>query len=382
MRKFLSLCVAMMLMVGSMSATTIYCKVDKSWWKADGAAVAVHHWGGAEAATAWPGVRMTPVTGETDVWSYDVPADVDGLMFVRVNGEGAVADWGAKTANLTLPTDGKNLYTITSESPVWGDPGVAGVWSVYGEEPIPVVPAKYYITGDSALVDTLAWHPDAIKVMEDEYIFENLAAGEYKLKVTVNGDWATGKGYSDLTVKAEGLSTDNDNNVIFTLAEAGDVTVVYNDSVFTVSGEFYVAPVVSQYGLLVNGEFVPATKNDAYSGEGEEWVVNTTLEIGDEFQIYDNVNKAGWIIALDQFGYTNFTIDTEAQKYIVTENGSYAFYINLNYGNDKLYVGFTQDGTGIDNTDVSVPAMKIVRDGQIMIIKGDKIFNIQGQQLR
>ena len=78
--------------------------------------------------------------------------------------------------------------------------------------------------------------------MEDEYVFENLAAGDYKLKVTVDGDWATGKGYSDLTVKAEGLSADNDNNVNFTLAEAGNVTVVYNDSVFTVSGNFYVAP--------------------------------------------------------------------------------------------------------------------------------------------
>ena len=249
MRKFLSLCVAMMLMVGSMSATTIYCKVDKSWWKADGAAVAVHHWGGAEAATAWPGVRMTPVTGETDVWSYDVPADVDGLMFVRVNGEGAVADWGAKTANLTLPTDGKNLYTITSESPVWGDPGVAGVWSVYGEEPIPVIPAKYYITGDSALVVNMglgadkAWAPNAMKVEADEYVM-NLAAGAYKLKVTVDGTWATGKGYEELTEKVAGQSTDGDNNIIFTLAEAGNVTVVYNDSVFTVSGNFYVEPIV------------------------------------------------------------------------------------------------------------------------------------------
>ena len=244
MRKFLSLFVAMMLMVGSMSATTIYCKVDKAWWKADGAAVAVHHWGGAEAGTSWPGVRMTPVEGDADVWSYDVPADVEGLMFVRVNGEGAVADWGAKTANLTLPTDGKNLYTITSEDPVWGDPGVAGEWSVYGEEPVPVIPAKYYITGDSALVGAeLQWNPAAIKVEADEYVL-NLVAGDYKLKVTVDGTWNTAKGYSDLTAQAEGLSADADNNIIFTLAEAGEVTVVYNDSVFTLAGNFYVEPIV------------------------------------------------------------------------------------------------------------------------------------------
>ena len=244
MRKFLSLLFAMMLMVGSMSATTIYCKVDKSWWKADGAAVAVHHWGGTTAGTTWPGVRMTPVKGEADTWSYDVPADVTGLMFVRVNASGAVADWGAKTADLTLPTDGKNLYTITSEAAVWGNPGVTGEWSVYGEEPItPVVPAKFYVTGDSALVDSLAWQSNAIKSESDTLVLK-LAAGSYTLKVTVDGTWNTAKGYSDLTVKADGLSTDKDNNIHFTLAEAGTVKVIYTNELFKLEGNFYVEPII------------------------------------------------------------------------------------------------------------------------------------------
>ena len=45
---------------------TIYCKCAQSWWKVEGAAVAIHYWGGASAGTTWPGVRMAPVTGETD----------------------------------------------------------------------------------------------------------------------------------------------------------------------------------------------------------------------------------------------------------------------------------------------------------------------------
>ena len=134
MRKIFSLFAAMMLLVSTASATTVYCKMTQSWWTQDGAAVAVHHWGGETAATNWPGVRMAPVAGEEGMWSYDVPADVTGLMFVRVNGEGDIADWGAKTADLTLPTDGKNLYTITSEEAVWGDPGCNGEWSVYPKE--------------------------------------------------------------------------------------------------------------------------------------------------------------------------------------------------------------------------------------------------------
>ena len=131
MRKFISLWMAVVLSICYSFATTIYCQMTQGWWTVDGAAVAVHYWGGASAATIWPGVRMSPVEGKTGTWSYNVPSDVTGLMFTRVNGSGAVADWGAKTANLTLPTDGKNLYTITSVNAVWGDPGCTGKWSVY-----------------------------------------------------------------------------------------------------------------------------------------------------------------------------------------------------------------------------------------------------------
>ena len=97
MKKIFSFFAAMMLLVSTASATTVYCKMTQSWWTADGAAVAVHHWGGETAGTTWPGVRMAPVAGEEGVWSYDVPADITGLIFVRVNGGGDVTDWGAKT---------------------------------------------------------------------------------------------------------------------------------------------------------------------------------------------------------------------------------------------------------------------------------------------
>ena len=110
---------------------TLYCRCAQSWWKADGAAVGAHYWGGTNG-TSWPGVRMTPVAGETDLWSIDIPDDHTSVIFTRVNGgTGSVSDWGAKTADLTIPTDGKNCYTISSNSPVWGDPGVAGEWGTY-----------------------------------------------------------------------------------------------------------------------------------------------------------------------------------------------------------------------------------------------------------
>lgn len=135
MRKIFTLFAALMMVLSMNAATkTIYCKMAQSWWKADGAAVGAYYWEPG-SAPAWPGVRMTPVTGETDLWSVDIDTDkYTKIIFTRVNGSGTVSDWGAKTADLILPTDDKNLYTITSTSPVWGNPGVAGNWSVYAPD--------------------------------------------------------------------------------------------------------------------------------------------------------------------------------------------------------------------------------------------------------
>lgn len=136
---------------------TIYCKMDKSWWTIDGAAVGIHYWGGEGVeGTSWPGKRMTLVEGETTVWSYDVPANAANCIFTRVNSSGSIADWGAKTKDLTIPTDGKNLFTISTASEAWGDPGCDGEWSTY----TPVTPSKYYISVGSKEKQELTKNPD------------------------------------------------------------------------------------------------------------------------------------------------------------------------------------------------------------------------------
>lgn len=139
---------------------TIYCKCEQGWWKTDGAAVGVYYWGGTTPKTDWPGVRMEAVEEVTDTWKYDVPDDITGLIFTRVNGSGAVSDWGAKTADLTLPTNGDDLYTITSTSAVWGEPGVAGEWSKYEEPVTPEPDPVYKVTIAGGEAQTLVANPD------------------------------------------------------------------------------------------------------------------------------------------------------------------------------------------------------------------------------
>ncbi len=127
------------------ATTTIYAKMEHDWWKADGAAIGIYAWDGGDKNAAWPGQRMSAVTGVTDLWSIDIDtAAYSNVIFTRVNASGAVADWGAQTKDLTFPTDGKNMFTITTSSATWGgDPGCDGEWGTYVP---PVAPSVYEVS--------------------------------------------------------------------------------------------------------------------------------------------------------------------------------------------------------------------------------------------
>ena len=144
----------------------------------------------------------------------------------------------------------------------------------------PEEPAKFYITGDAATVgESLAWNPAAIKVTEDSYTLA-LAAGDYKLKVTVDGTWETAKGFNDLTTTADGLSADGDGNICFTLAEAGDVVVTYTAEAFTLAGNFYVEPQPTKYC-----EFATGHLKDPNFGDANGRILLTIQKIADSNNI-------------------------------------------------------------------------------------------------
>ena len=174
---------------------TVYCKNLQSWWNADGAAVGVYAWTGDVKNAAWPGVRMEAVTGEEGLWKADIDtAKYAKIIFTRVNATGDIADWGAKTADLTVPAD-KDLYTITSTSPVWGAPGVTGEWSVYGDDPTPgpEPPTPVKTLPVVALAGTMnAWAAANMTAADDSLsasIKVALEAKAYEFKIVSDGKW-------------------------------------------------------------------------------------------------------------------------------------------------------------------------------------------------
>ena len=65
---------------------------------------------------------------------------------------------------------------------------------------------------------------------------------------------------------------------------------------------------------------------------------------------------------------------------IVLAPGKYNFYFKVK--EDLIYIAKVGPTTGVENTIVSKQPVKIVRNGQVFILKGNKMFNIIGQQVK
>ena len=241
---------------------------------------------------------LEPVAEGNDTLITKINAEADSIIFVRFNATATEPKWNGgegyqwnQTPN-TLINWESGVFTIL--------PGTEyvtnGTWEAY----IPVVPAKYYITGDSALVTDAgfagkAWNPAAIKADQDTMVLNLKADQYYILKVTVNGTWEgenNVKGYNELTEKTPGLDDEGkDHNIGFKLNTAGAVKVIYNDSVFKLAGDFYVAPVpvTPKYYVAGNMNGWDASKNPAYQD-----TLVLSLTAGDyQMKVVDNNNWIG-----------------------------------------------------------------------------------------
>ena len=233
------------------SSTKTYYLTLSSDWAGWPAKYAIYYFKSSDNTQNGWSEFMTAVPEEDNTYIGTIPAGYDKLIFVRFNSEATAPAWDSnkwsQTVDLTAPTNDNDWFTVTS-----GGTGSEcnGTWSKHGE---PVIPAKFYITGDSALVTDAgapgkAWNPDAIKSETDTFTLKNLKAGqEYILKLTLNGTWVgenNVKGYNELTEKTPGLKDiSNDHNIGFKLNEAGDVQVIYKDGetpVFKLVGNFVV----------------------------------------------------------------------------------------------------------------------------------------------
>ena len=362
------------------------------WYYADNdEKFAIYSWADGKEA-AWSDF-MELAENETAIWTGAIPADHDHLIFVRFGNAATAPSWTDNMWNKTFDleiVEGKDMYSITG----WGEGEGApctGEWSKYEY----IEPAKFYIAGDDKLVgEEKAWQSDGLKVMEDSYTFENLAAGNYQFKITIDGTWNTAKGFEDLTPESRDAELYlNGGNIGFTLAEAGDVTITYiKDVVFKVEGAF-VLPELQLIGI--KGwtaetdaiDFVPADNHLTASVTEtlDEWYYEFKLIyagswIGKKTDKPENlyVLKNDWtsVDGLSWDGY-NIALKMVEGDYVP---GKYTF--TWTYATGELTVTFPDTPSALDNANAAIKAIKVIRNGMLLIEKNGKTYNVLGTMVK
>ena len=101
------------------------------------------------------------------------------------------------------------------------------------------------------------------------------------------------------------------------------------------------------YGILVNGKMYFAGEPAGEFEGFQQYLAHVSVKSGDYCQLFDYNNDASWAVDLNSYSEKGFTRD--GNKYIVTVDGCFDFYIKLKYEQDELYIGPGSDcGEGVD----------------------------------
>lgn len=100
---------------------------------------------------------------------------------------------------------------------------------------------------------------------------------------------------------------------------------------------FSVMTFAQSYGILVNGHtYYEGTLVDEFEGF-TQYRAHVQVSAGDYCQLYDKDNQAAWAVTLNAASVDGFSLNND--RYEVTTDGCYDFYIKLKYQADELYIG-------------------------------------------
>ncbi|MBO4578197.1 MAG: hypothetical protein J5688_05760 [Paludibacteraceae bacterium] len=112
----------------------------------------------------------------------------------------------------------------------------------------------------------------------------------------------------------------------------------------------------ASYGILVNGKtYFAGTPAGEYEGF-QQYLAHVQVKSGDQCQLYDAENKAAWAVDINSYSVKGFTRD--GNKYNVSVDGCFDFYIKLKWEADELYIGNGSNcGTGEDINNIYIGAV-------------------------
>lgn len=187
-----------------------------SLWNQNDAKFAAYYWGNEVSAT-WTSL-MEEADGETDVFATEIPQNADSIIFVRLSNDAIEGNWEKvwnQTIRLYIPTDGKNMYTITGLSET------EGIWSTYVKPVIPDV--VYELNGGQ-------W-PSGVTP-------KTTIDSEYTIPIPVKTNYNFGGWFANGEFSGDALTTLTTGYKGTIYAKWNTPVVSYKDSTYYVAGNF------------------------------------------------------------------------------------------------------------------------------------------------
>ena len=221
---------------------------------------------------------------------------------------------------------------------------------------------------------------------------KHLAKGDYEFKMLINGDWrANGYWYKvEGPCGKGGINADGGTNMKLIAYMEGDYTFEWffeNDSINItfptpkLAAGYYLVGIfggTEEWGV----ETLTAAKKFATTKEPGELLLNYTLAADDQIKVVE-VNEIDEIIKWFPEGSApNYTVDA-------AHAGTRDIYFRPAGNSDAQWQEFggfiwmgKNDETGINNVEAGEKAVKMIENGQLVIIKNGVKFNAQGTIIR
>ena len=234
------------------------------------------------------------------------------------------------------------------------------------------------------------WAEEIPFVLSDDKTYasltvENIGADEYEFKFIINGEWrSNGYRFHREFTGAAGITENNDANMVFVADQDGEYTFYWyfeNDSAAIV----YPA---KPEPVLANGYYLVGSMNEWTPAAENLFALNPDNEFEYQLAINLDVNTAIKVVYVENDAIVTW-YPTEGEDYVIDDhhNGATTVYFRpdgqggegWHYG--MIYVVPTST-VDITNIDANAPAVKVMRNGQMFIIKGDKTYNVMGIMVR
>ena len=275
--------------------------------------------------------------------------------------------------------------------------GIYTIWIHFDPANGNTVTAEATKTGSAVVLPTIAMHGNFLGSWADTQNFTvaegdatasltlNIAAGNYEfgMRIGGSGNW-TANGAAFTRENASHVIEAGQGNLTLAADEAGEYTFTWTFATNTLAITFPDggAPYVPVHadGYYLVGSFNEWTPAEAYmfapnEGAEGEYQLAVTLTEGAELKVVKSESDI-----LTWYGANNYVVPAEFGREVIIYFRPEA---NQEWSalDGHIYVAIDPQ-TGINNTEDGIKAVKVLRDGQILIMKGDKTYNVMGAIVR